>query len=51
MAASSPPVAIGPGAMVARDIRLAEMLIERRAYPPREKLAAADTKLKSLLAA
>lgn len=43
--------AIGPGAMVGRDIRLAEMLIERRAYPPREKLAIADAKLKALLAA
>lgn len=42
---------IGPGNAVARDIRLAEMLIERRAAPPIEKLAAADTKLKSLLAA
>jgi 3-phenylpropionate/trans-cinnamate dioxygenase ferredoxin reductase subunit len=42
---------IGPGNAVARDIRLAEMLIARRAAPPPEKLAAADTKLKSLLAA
>jgi len=42
---------IGPGNAVARDIRLAEMLIARRAAPPPEKLAAADTKLKALLAA
>lgn len=42
---------IGPGNAVARDIRLAEMLIARRATPPRDKLAAPDTKLKSLLAA
>lgn len=42
---------IGPGNAVARDIRLAEMLIAKRAYPPREKLAAPDTKLKALLAA
>jgi len=42
---------IGPGNAVARDIRLAEMLIARRATPPPEKLAAPETKLKSLLAA
>ncbi|WP_442583677.1 NAD(P)/FAD-dependent oxidoreductase [Mesorhizobium sp. ASY16-5R] len=42
---------IGQGNSVARDIRLAEMLIAKRAYPPREKLAAADAKLKALLAA
>lgn len=42
---------IGPGNAVARDIRLAEMLIAKRANPPREKLAAPDTKLKALLAA
>ncbi|MDQ6435617.1 FAD-dependent oxidoreductase [Mesorhizobium sp. LHD-90] len=42
---------IGPGNAVARDIRLAEMLIARRAAPSPEKLSAADTKLKSLLAA
>jgi 3-phenylpropionate/trans-cinnamate dioxygenase ferredoxin reductase subunit len=42
---------IGPGNAVARDIRLAEMLIARRAAPPREKLAAPDAKLKALLAA
>jgi 3-phenylpropionate/trans-cinnamate dioxygenase ferredoxin reductase subunit len=42
---------IGPGNAVARDIRLAEMLIARRAYPPRDQLAAAGTKLKALLPA
>jgi 3-phenylpropionate/trans-cinnamate dioxygenase ferredoxin reductase subunit len=42
---------IGQGNSGARDIRLAEMLIAKRAYPPREKLAAADAKLKALLAA
>lgn len=41
---------IGPGNAVARDIRLAEMLIARRASPPAEKLASADIRLKSLLA-
>jgi 3-phenylpropionate/trans-cinnamate dioxygenase ferredoxin reductase subunit len=42
---------IGPGNAVARDIRLSEMLIGRRAAPPAEMLAAPDAKLKSLLAA
>ncbi|MEW9837433.1 NAD(P)/FAD-dependent oxidoreductase [Mesorhizobium marinum] len=42
---------IGPGNSVARDIRLSEMLIGRRAAPPAETLAAPDAKLKSLLAA
>jgi 3-phenylpropionate/trans-cinnamate dioxygenase ferredoxin reductase subunit len=42
---------IGQGNAVARDIRLAEMLIAKKARPPRDKLAAADTKLKALLAA
>jgi 3-phenylpropionate/trans-cinnamate dioxygenase ferredoxin reductase subunit len=42
---------IGSGNAVAKDIRLAEMLIARRSYPPRDKLAASETKLKSLLAA
>ena len=41
---------IGPGTTVARDIRLAEMLIARRAVPPRPALAAADVRLKGLLA-
>ncbi|MEO9335878.1 FAD-dependent oxidoreductase [Mesorhizobium sp. SB112] len=42
---------IGRGNAVAKDVRLAEMLIARRAHPPIEKLAAADVKLKALLAA
>ena len=42
---------IGPGNAVARDIRLAEMLIGRRAYPPRDQLASPAVKLKALLAA
>lgn len=42
---------VGAGNAVARDIRLAEMLIARGAKPPREKLAAPDAKLKALLAA
>lgn len=42
---------IGPGNSIARDIRLAEMLIARRATPQAQKLAHADIKLKSLLAA
>jgi len=42
---------IGQGTTVARDIRLAEMLITRRAYPDPERLAAPEVKLKSLLAA
>jgi len=42
---------IGHGNSVARDIRLAEMLIARLAAPAPDQLAAADIKLKSLLAA
>lgn len=42
---------IGPGNSVARDIRIAEMLIARRAHPDPAQLAASDTKLKALLAA
>lgn len=42
---------IGPGNAVARDIRLAEMLIARRARPDPAQLASANTKLKTLLAA
>jgi 3-phenylpropionate/trans-cinnamate dioxygenase ferredoxin reductase subunit len=42
---------IGPGNAVARDIRLAEMMIARRARPDPGQLAAPDVKLKSLLAA
>ena len=42
---------IGPGNAVARDIRLAEMLIARRARPDPASLASQDVKLKTLLAA
>ncbi|BCG91690.1 NAD(P)/FAD-dependent oxidoreductase [Mesorhizobium sp. 131-2-1] len=42
---------IGPGNAVARDIRLAEMLIAKRAAPAREALGSQTIKLKSLLAA
>lgn len=42
---------IGPGNAVARDIKLAEMLIARRARPTAEQLARSDVKLKSLVAA
>ncbi|TIO08983.1 FAD-dependent oxidoreductase [Mesorhizobium sp.] len=42
---------IGPGNSVARDIRLAEMLIARRAKPAPEALGSQTVKLKSLLAA
>ncbi|RWH77257.1 MAG: ferredoxin reductase [Mesorhizobium sp.] len=42
---------IGPGNAVARDIRLAEMLIARRAKPAPEALGSQTIKLKSLLAA
>lgn len=42
---------IGPGNAVARDIRLAEMLIAKRATPDREALGSQAIKLKSLLAA
>ena len=42
---------IGIGTAVARDIRLAEMLIGRGARPEASLLATADVKLKSLLAA
>ncbi|ULR42864.1 FAD-dependent oxidoreductase [Rhizobium sp. K102] len=42
---------IGPGNAVARDIRLAEMLIAARTHPAPSALTAADVKLKSLLAA
>lgn len=41
---------IGPGTAVARDIRLAEMLIARGARPEPAELAASDVKLKKLLA-
>jgi len=42
---------IGRGNVVARDIRLSEMLIAARACPPPEALTASGVKLKSLLAA
>nr|WP_256752535.1 FAD-dependent oxidoreductase [Mesorhizobium sp. Mes31] len=42
---------IGPGNAVARDIRLAEMLIAKRAKPAPEALGSQAIKLKSLLAA
>ncbi|MBB3610423.1 FAD-dependent oxidoreductase [Rhizobium sp. BK602] len=42
---------IGRGNAVARDIRLAEMLIAARAHPDPQALAASHVKLKSLLAA
>jgi 3-phenylpropionate/trans-cinnamate dioxygenase ferredoxin reductase subunit len=42
---------IGPGNAVARDIRLAEMLIGKRAKPAPEALGTQAVKLKSLLAA
>ncbi|MDR9772896.1 FAD-dependent oxidoreductase [Rhizobium hidalgonense] len=42
---------IGPGNAVARDIRLAEMLIAAGAHPDPAALAASDIKLKFLLAA
>ena len=43
--------AFGPMGKVAREIRLAEMLIARRAHPRAEALADPSVKLKSLLAA
>ncbi|MER9710606.1 FAD-dependent oxidoreductase [Mesorhizobium sp. M0174] len=42
---------IGPGNAVARDIRLAEMLIAKQAKPAPEALGSQTVKLKSLLAA
>lgn len=42
---------IGPGNAVARDVRIAELLIARRAAPDPARLSAPETKLKSLLAA
>jgi 3-phenylpropionate/trans-cinnamate dioxygenase ferredoxin reductase subunit len=41
----------GPGNSVARDVRLAEMLIAKRARPAPADLAAAEVRLKKLLAA
>jgi 3-phenylpropionate/trans-cinnamate dioxygenase ferredoxin reductase subunit len=40
---------VGPNARIARDIRLAEMLIAARAGPDPASLASPDVKLKSLL--
>ena len=40
---------IGPGNCIAKDIRLAEMLIARRAYPDPALLAQPYIRLKSLL--
>lgn len=40
---------LGPGGAVARDIRLAEMLVARRAHPDPSALADPSVKLKSLL--
>jgi 3-phenylpropionate/trans-cinnamate dioxygenase ferredoxin reductase subunit len=42
---------IGPGNAVARDIRLAEMLVAARAHPDPAQLASPDVKLRKLLAA
>jgi 3-phenylpropionate/trans-cinnamate dioxygenase ferredoxin reductase subunit len=42
---------IGPGEAAAKDVRLAEMLISRKARPAPAALASPETKLKSLLAA
>jgi hypothetical protein len=42
---------IGPGNCIAKDIRRAEMLIARRAYPDPALLAQPYIRLKSLLAA
>ncbi|SHE88261.1 3-phenylpropionate/trans-cinnamate dioxygenase ferredoxin reductase subunit [Kaistia soli DSM 19436] len=41
--------ALGPNGRIARDVRLAEMLIARRARPPAADLADPATKLKSLM--
>ena len=40
---------IGPGNAVAKDIRLAEMMIARRLHPDPSALAAPETNLKKLL--
>lgn len=40
---------LGVGNAVAREVRIAEMLIARRKQPPRERLAETETPLKSLL--
>jgi 3-phenylpropionate/trans-cinnamate dioxygenase ferredoxin reductase component len=41
---------VGPLGKIAREVRLAEMLIGKRAHPDRRALASPDVKLKSLLA-
>jgi 3-phenylpropionate/trans-cinnamate dioxygenase ferredoxin reductase component len=43
--------AIGPLGRIGREVRLAEMLIAKRAQPDRQALATPDVKLKSLLVA
>ena len=40
---------IGPNSLIARDVRLAEMMIARQTRPDPVQLASADVKLKSLL--
>ena len=40
---------IGPGASIGRDFKLAEMLIARRARPPRDALRSPEVRLKQLL--
>ncbi len=40
---------IGPGNAIARDVKLAEMLIARQASPPPEALADPGVQLKALL--
>ena len=42
---------VGPNGTIARDIRLAEMMIARRTYPDRAALSSLAVKLKTLLAA
>jgi 3-phenylpropionate/trans-cinnamate dioxygenase ferredoxin reductase subunit len=42
---------VGPNGAIARDVRLAEMMIARRAYPDRAALSSPAVKLKTLLAA
>jgi 3-phenylpropionate/trans-cinnamate dioxygenase ferredoxin reductase subunit len=42
---------IGPNAAIARDVRHAELLISRRAYPSRDALATTNVRLKTLLVA
>jgi len=51
MSGTEGTMVIGAGNTVARDIRLAEMLISRRAHQTPTQPASADTKLKAPLAA